>query len=151
MLERRSRTGYLPPGIHDATLEEVEIALTWNMRRREIMKGLRHVVDQLMDAGTVDIWVDGSFVTDKQRPSDVDVVYDPPDLALLSEPGIFNFARRAELKKYRMVDLWPHPSPQPRQFGGGTVPIREWWQSDINGVKKGIVRLQMEVAPNDSQ
>lgn len=152
MLDRDADTGYLSPGEQSATLDEIEGELASNFRRREIMAGLRHVVTELVEGGARNIWIDGSFVTSKERPGDVDVVYEPPaGVDVMTSSGVFSFARRGELKKYRKVDLWPHPSLQPRKFGSGNIPIVEWWQSDINGNRKGIIKLQLEVDSDDKE
>lgn len=67
-------TGLLPPGSDDATFDEVEAVFGATYKRRKILAGLRWVVERLRAEGVIDIYVDGSFVTDKERPGDVDVV-----------------------------------------------------------------------------
>ncbi len=140
MLESTPKYGYLPPGEHPATLDEIEARFATNIRRREIMTGLRRVVDQLIDHGVDTIWIDGGFVTDKPRPKDVDVVYVPPEGADTSSWGSVASNNRQETKDIYRVDLWKHPSPQ----GLARIPIKDWFQKDEPGVVKGIILLTME-------
>jgi hypothetical protein len=65
--------GYLPAGIHGATLEEVaaRFGLESELRRVQ-MESLHWLVDLARRAGVERIIVNGSFVTDKLEPNDVD-------------------------------------------------------------------------------
>lgn len=71
----------LPPGLHHKSLEEVESLCVKSRRfelsktRQEIMNGLKTVVDRLEKVGiTGELWVNGSFLTEKIDPEDVDIV-----------------------------------------------------------------------------
>jgi hypothetical protein len=73
--------GYLPPGIHSATLEEITARFGQESELRQVqMESLLWLVDLARRAGVRRIVVNGSFVTDKLEPNDVDCV-------LLIEPG----------------------------------------------------------------
>ena len=67
--------GYLPPGIHCATLEEIAARFGQESELRQVqMDSLRWLVDLARRAGVQRIVVNGSFVTDKLEPNDVDCV-----------------------------------------------------------------------------
>lgn len=67
--------GYLPPGIHSANLEETAARFGTGSELREVqMESLRWLVDLGRRAGASRIVVNGSFVTDKLEPNDVDCV-----------------------------------------------------------------------------
>ena len=67
--------GYLPPGIHPATLEEVAARVGQESELRQAqMESLRRFVDLARRAGVKRLVVNGSFVTDKWEPNDVDCV-----------------------------------------------------------------------------
>ncbi len=67
--------GYLPPGIHRASLEEVAARFGQESELRQAqMESLRWLVDLAQRAGVERIVVNGSFVTDKLEPNDVDCV-----------------------------------------------------------------------------
>lgn len=83
-------SGLLPPGDHEATLDEIKDRFCWTYRRRVIYGGLEFVTDELKSYEVTSIWVDGSFATDKARPQDVDVACDVPPG---SDPNDWGYAR----------------------------------------------------------
>jgi hypothetical protein len=67
--------GYLPPGVHRATLEEIAARFGTNSELRRVqMESLRWLVDLAIQVGAVRIVVNGSFTTDKLEPNDVDCI-----------------------------------------------------------------------------
>jgi hypothetical protein len=139
------QTGYLPAGDHSASLDEMEQRFCGTLRRREIFKELKHVVEQLEAKGVDTIWIGGSFVTDKERPGDVDVIYEPPPESDPAGWGLLSPSRRKDLKKQRRVDLWKSPSPQP--IPGKPLQrqtIKEFFGTDKDGVAKGFIQLSKE-------
>ena len=68
--------GLLPPGLHEATLQEVaRIFGSSNERRQRLQRGLEEVARAARSTDLfTDIIVDGSFVTNAELPGDVDVV-----------------------------------------------------------------------------
>src|SRR3546814_16344804 len=68
--------GVLPPGVHFASLEEIEKRFATNERRRSLFKGITEVAETLRRAGCRVMFLDGSFVTDKELPEDFDGCWD---------------------------------------------------------------------------
>jgi hypothetical protein len=67
--------GALPPGVHPATLEEVETRFRdLSELRRVQMESVRWMVNLAWRAGVQRIVLNGSFVTDIMEPNDVDCV-----------------------------------------------------------------------------
>jgi len=67
--------GYLPPGIHPVTLEELAARFGQESELRQVqMESLHWLVDLARRAGVQRLVVNGSFVTDKWEPNDVDCV-----------------------------------------------------------------------------
>jgi hypothetical protein len=67
--------GYLPPGIHLATLEEIEIRFGRESElRRAQMESLRWLADLANRAGVRRLVINGSFTTAIPEPNDVDCV-----------------------------------------------------------------------------
>ena len=65
----------LPEGVHPATLEEIATRFGQESELRQAqMESLRWLVDLARRAGVQRIVVNGSFVTDKLEPNDVDCV-----------------------------------------------------------------------------
>ena len=68
-------SGYLPPGIHRATLAEIEERSGQSSElRRAQMASIRWMVDLARQASVQRIVLNGSFVTDIMDPNDVDCV-----------------------------------------------------------------------------
>jgi hypothetical protein len=65
--------GYLPPGLHSATLDEIAERFGWESELRRVeMESLRWLVDLARRAGVLRVVVKGSFVADAYEPNDVD-------------------------------------------------------------------------------
>ncbi|MDR3614798.1 MAG: hypothetical protein P4L53_14665 [Candidatus Obscuribacterales bacterium] len=76
-------SGRLPPGDYPTTLDELERSIlvtgdeerddAWDTKWRLLLvQNLRTMVNQLWDEGFADIYIDGSFATDKLHPGDID-------------------------------------------------------------------------------
>ena len=72
MIPPPNAIGELPPGVHAATLAEVETVFATTPRRRLLFEGLRQALENLARAGVRRVFIDGSFVTTKANPNDVD-------------------------------------------------------------------------------
>ncbi|MDZ4659727.1 MAG: hypothetical protein SH868_19305 [Bythopirellula sp.] len=67
--------GYLPPGLHPATIEEVALRFGQESELRRVqMESVRWMIDLAVRAGVERIVLNGSFVTDIMEPNDVDCV-----------------------------------------------------------------------------
>ena len=134
----------LPPGVHDATMDEIERRFATNDRRRRLFAGLQKGVDALREAGCKTIYLDGSFVTGKPQPEDFDACWDTKgvdDTRL--DPVLLDFDNKREKQK--------------RTFGGEFFPsgalaagqrtFVEFFQMDsYTGDTKGIIRVQLRRA-----
>lgn len=75
--------GYLPPGIHPTTLDEIAERFGHDSELRRVqMESVRWLIDLARQAGVLRIVLNGSFVTDVLEPNDVDCV-------LLIEAGFY--------------------------------------------------------------
>ena len=67
--------GLLPAGIHDCSLEEMKAKFAWNDHRERLMVSCaRFLKSEINDVFDFPVCADGSFVTDKECPNDIDVV-----------------------------------------------------------------------------
>jgi hypothetical protein len=67
--------GYLPPGVHRATIEEIGARFGSDSELRKVqMESLSWLLDLARRAGISRIVVNGSFTTDIYEPNDVDCV-----------------------------------------------------------------------------
>jgi len=71
-------TGALPPGDHRATPDEISQRLGFTSRRRWLLKGLRAAANAFWAAGIEEIYIDGSFCTEKLDPGDIDAIGSNP-------------------------------------------------------------------------
>ena len=75
MIPHFNDDGYLPPGIHPATLEEIAARFGQESELRQVqMQSLRWLVDLAQRAGVQRLVVNGSFATEKLEPNDMDCV-----------------------------------------------------------------------------
>jgi hypothetical protein len=83
MLPGFTKEGYLPPADYELTLDELRASVlvagpsngfpNWDRGWRErLVENLSVLVDQLWQVGIEEIFVDGSFVEDKEHPNDID-------------------------------------------------------------------------------
>ena len=70
--------GFLPPGVYDCTLEEVQQRFgraRVNFQRSELFAKLKEYVKEAQSTKLVKaIILDGSFVTNKETPNDIDMI-----------------------------------------------------------------------------
>lgn len=71
--------GYLPEGVHVATLEEIEHRFGWNESRRRLFDRVREWVVYARTIAAPRVLLNGSFVTSKEQPNDVDAACLLPD------------------------------------------------------------------------
>lgn len=67
--------GLLPAGVHDCSLEEMTAKFAWNDHRERMVRSFaRFLRNEINDVFDFPVYADGSFVTDKEHPEDIDVV-----------------------------------------------------------------------------
>lgn len=144
MIPHLDDSGLLPAGIHSATLEEVRDRFgRKNTVRRRLFKGLKHSLQNLRAAGVRRVYINGSFVTDKSFPKDVDGCWDAEESIDLSklDPVFLDFdhARHRMKAKYG-VDFFPANGVE---LGSGQ-PFLDFFQTDKDGQPKGILVIELE-------
>ncbi len=113
--------------------------------RAELLAGLRAAVASLKAAGCRRVYLDGSFVTAKERPGDYDGCWDTEgvDFDLLDQIApallIFDSGRATQKAKYR-GELFLADS-QADEIG---TLFREFFQMDRDGNRKGIVVIELK-------
>jgi hypothetical protein len=131
----------VPPGVHDATLDEVRASFAINPRRKNLFKGLTRACKSLKAAGCMVVFLDGSYVTDKPNPGDYDVCWDPTNVDPIKLDPVF-------------LDFKDKRATQKSKYGGefflssgladGTNNFVEYFQNDKEtGTKKGIICIHL--------
>jgi hypothetical protein len=130
----------LPPGIHDATLEEVYDRFVVNEPRKILYEGMLKGINMLFRSGCQQVFLDGSYVTEKPIPNDYEICWDGRfvDPSLL-DPVFFDFnnMRKAQKDKYKGEYF---PSFWIETHSG--KPFLDFFQNDREtGKPKGIIRI----------
>lgn len=95
-------SGNLPPGIHEATWEDLVTRYGSTPRRLYLLAGLKQALDTLQAAGCRRAYIDGSFVTAKEDPADFDGCWEAAGVnADLLDPVLLDFRNRRAAQKAR--------------------------------------------------
>ena len=138
--------GLLPPGIHDATLDELEEAFGGpgaGSRRRALMKSLRSYLAEVKQWRMMEeLLIDGSFVTDKPDPDDIDLLLVLPvgyELTRVVSPYEYNLRSHRMIRKRFGFDLFAvrSNSADYDRFVQHFSQVRE-----RPGLRKGIIRVR---------
>lgn len=131
----------LPPGVHSATLAEVGHRYATNSRRKWLFEGLVEAAKALRSAGCATMFLDGSFVTDKEEPDDFDGYWDPSGvIPKMLDPIFMDFEndQAAQKEKYR-GELFIA-----EEVGGPAESIKRAFRTDkFTGLEKGILRVKL--------
>ncbi len=137
--------GNLPPGVHHATWDEVVVRWGVTAYRKRLLNGLELAIDALRACGCKQVYLDGSFVTEKDVPGDFDAAWDPNgvDLTMLRsiEPTLFEFKNGRAAQKARFGgELFPS-SAQADLIGNTYL---DFFQLDsATGSAKGIIAISL--------
>ncbi len=132
--------GLLPPGIYDATLEEVKIRYAINPRRIALFKGMEMGIENLFLSGCPLLYLDGSYITTKPRPEDYEICWDPRFvIPALLDPILLDFSEERKRQKQKYAGEY-FPSTMV-EIGSGKA-FADYFQKDKHsGAIKGIVRI----------
>ncbi|MBD2615874.1 hypothetical protein H6G94_32280 [Nostoc punctiforme FACHB-252] len=146
MIPEFNDNGNLPPGVHWAEWEEFKEIFGTNLTRQRMVDGLELAMTQLKAAGCRTIYIDGSFVTTKQKPGDFDACWEDNgvDINYLQSiaPALFNFALlRAEQKIKYKGEIFPSNYPA---NDSGTAYL-DFFQFDTRtNTRKGIIAIDLQ-------
>ncbi|HEY9793186.1 MAG TPA: hypothetical protein V6D22_22485 [Candidatus Obscuribacterales bacterium] len=136
--------GNLPPGIHDATIEQIKARFARNAHRNRLFSGLVEVLEILRDCNCLEVYLNGSFITEKEMPGDYDLCYEP--LGIQATAEFRRFLENKETRKERYLgDIFVR-MPEP-PFCIDHVAD---WQTDTrqDDVGKGIIRIRLRSDDN---
>ncbi|HEX3531325.1 MAG TPA: hypothetical protein VH988_30045 [Thermoanaerobaculia bacterium] len=105
--------GVLPPGVHLCTMDEIKerfARFRTSDRRLRLYRQLVEYVDRVEEIGAIRaLIIDGSFVTDKAEPADIDLIVIVSD-TLHAAPGlspyVYNVISKRQVKKKFDFDLF---------------------------------------------
>jgi hypothetical protein len=136
----------LPPGVHNAGLDDVETTFATNKWRRDLFAGLVDASGRLRSAGCPTIYLDGSYVTGKPRPNDFDACWDPLGVDRRKlDPVFLDFknGRAAQKAAFRGEFF-----PSSMICTDVSQTFVEFFQLDrFTGKKKGIISVSLSTDP----
>jgi len=135
-----NKNGELIAGEHEATLDEVDtIYGQTSDKRAHLMKLLRNAAGNLAEAGVNKIWIDGSFITDKVNPNDIDGCWEyTPSVKDNKLDPVFLGLRKDMKKKYGL-DFFIANIIE----AGSGLPFPKFFQVNRNGEPKGIIIIRL--------
>jgi hypothetical protein len=105
-----NKYGLLPTGVHECTMAEIEAHFIYNVDRKLIWNEFLRYFEQIREYPEIlALYFDGSFVTDREQPGDLDLVIEFEDLyhwrKLSREiPDLFD---HATIKQRYRLDVLP--------------------------------------------
>ncbi len=130
----------LPPGIHDATLVEVYDRFVTNDKRKILYQGMIRGLDNIFKSGCPQVFLDGSYVTEKPNPGDYEICWDgrlvDPNLL---DPVFFDFRNGRQTQKDKYGGEY---FPSTMIETGSRRTFLDFFQTDKQtGNPKGIIRI----------
>ena len=132
----------LPPGVHNATLKDVEARFATSDYRKLLYSGFRNGVTALRKAGCRKIFLNGSFITEKPMPADFDVCWEPIGVDPRKlDPVLLDFNdRRKKQKECFHGEFFPASS-----LTDGKLTFFDYFQIDRHtGSAKGIISIKFQ-------
>ena len=146
MIPSFEESGNLPAGIHEGSWNDFAARYGTTPHRRTLLDGLQRALKSLRDAGCRRAYLDGSFVTAKEHPSDFDACWEESDVdPVLLDPALFDFSNQRRAQKERFGgELFPATMPA----GPGYADFLDYFQHERDtAVPKGIVAINLKDLP----
>lgn len=126
--------GYLPPGTWPMVWSDFWNVYGYNNRRANLLAGLRLALILLANAGCDSVYIGGSFVTDRERPNDIDGCFDGMAIDLNSLDPVFqdHQQQQARFRCELRIDFMSQ--------------IEGFLQKDREGHPIGIIALSFTIA-----
>lgn len=140
MIPSFDERGFLPPGVHRSDWGEFVERYGISDHRRKLIGLLEGLIRHMKAVGCRSMFIDGSFVTNKERPNDYDACWDVHGVKVERiDPVLMNFTDfgKARMEEKYGGDIRPDAF-SPTETAGTYL---EFFQIDRNGDPKGIVQL----------
>ncbi len=124
-------------------LVEIEGKYCFNDYRKKLFKKAKKGLKSLISAGVLEIWLDGSFIGNKEKPNDIDVCWLPNPSVDSSkiDPVLLDFSKsRAKMKKKYGLDCFPANVIE----SSTGKPFLDFFKTDRDGSPKEIIKLKLE-------
>ncbi len=145
MIPEFTKEGFLPLGIYPSELNEIKERFgSSNPRRVKLFKGLVKALNNLKVSGIKKVYLDGSFITSKTNPNDVDGCWEINKNInqQILDPVFLDFSNeRKSMKLKYSVEFFP--ATWIEQDSG--YPFVLFFQLNRDGKRKGIILINLEV------
>jgi len=132
------KNGNLAPGMHLASLAQIEQRFTHTEHRKKLFEGLKKLSSHLKEAGCNTLFVDGSFITNKEVPGDYDALWDPAGVTNKIDPDLLQRNRIEQRREKYLGDVFVHVP----ELGG--FPHLKHFQEDKDDLSpKGIIKVDL--------
>lgn len=135
--------GVLIPGTYEATFADIRSSIlvkgtgspSWDANwRSHLVNQAEVLVKQLWAVGVQDVFLDGSFVEDKDHPNDIDGYFDP-HLSMMNPNDMVKFQQIVSslnnLDPHKIWDWNPHSRKQVHGFGKKQLPMWIFYRVEL--------------------
>ena len=136
MMPPFDENGNLPPGVYLATLVEIGAHFAITPHRKRLFSRLRAVAENLKAANCQTLYLNGSFITNKEEPGDFDACWEPLGVNQNLDPILLT-DRTARKGKY-LGDIYPRIP----ELTEGLDHLKAW-QLDRDDNIKGIIIIDL--------
>ncbi len=132
--------GELPPGEYQASLDEIETVYgSSTHRRKSLMRKLRKAANNFEISGVRTLWINGSFITDKNEPNDIDGCWEYTPLVSSDKLDPVFLGSREGMKNRYGLDFFIANIIE----AGSGLPFPKFFQINRHGDPKGIIVLKL--------
>ena len=129
------------------SLEDIGTRFVWNRSRKALFDGLTEAMRNLARAGVRRVWINGSFVTDKDEPNDIDGCWEQHsgvDANRLDPVFLDTDSPRESMRKKYGVDFLIAGTAL---TDAAEETVESFFQEDRNGNSKGILLVEIGAEP----
>jgi hypothetical protein len=142
------KDGWLPVGIHDCTLEEIEKhfgRFKRTDRRIQLFEKLQQLVRDAWQTGFVkEFFIDGSFTSAKDEPGDIDLIIVLDSKTYLDPKNEMTFADELALDEKRLSKRYQFDARTDVENSPAYLKHLAFYQKiKYTDVPKGILRLRL--------
>ena len=140
MIPELQADGYLPPGVHEATEAEATFRFgTETPRRRRLVLRLRRWIELARSCKARRFLVDGSFITAKLEPNDIDAV-------VLLSPDFFSAVEGGASAAIELEHMLVSRHPEELFAAEDEMDWNDWVEffsrtREADGRRKGLVEV----------
>lgn len=145
MIPEFEKTGFLPIGIHEATLAEFEKRFANTIWRKQFFSYLLKLIADLQGVGIKAIYIDGSYTTNKRLPNDMDICWEDIgidyDYIEMMLPVLFDldYPRHNQQLLYK-ADIFPAHF---KETSSGLYFIDFFQKDKYTDLPKGIIKINI--------